>query len=103
MRAGLLNKPIIINKPVVVKDEFGGEVETYVNHISTRANVTFNSGNRKMEASEIVTDCTVTFTVRHYHRINETMQIVYDGRKYRILSINRERQKTVIISELINE
>nr|WP_244668142.1 hypothetical protein [Phocaeicola vulgatus] len=43
--------------------------------------------------------------MRLYHKVNEQMRIIWNGNKYRILSINRElyKQSITIVTELINE
>ena len=40
-----------------------------------------------------------------YHRVNEQMRILWNGKKYRILSISPElyKQSITIITELVNE
>ncbi|SKB43538.1 Phage head-tail joining protein [Macellibacteroides fermentans] len=54
---------------------------------------------------EIVNTYNITFTVRNYHSINETMRIIWKGKYYRIISIlpDKYKQSTDIIGELINE
>lgn len=106
MRAGLLNSIIAIEKPETVSDDFGANSLKWVNHIpKTRAKVTYSSGSRANENNEIIFAYEVIFTVRIYHQINERMRIIWEGRKYRILSIeeNKELQQLTIKTELINE
>lgn len=105
MRAGLLNYLISIQAPVVVKDVYGANGIDWRDIISTRAQVTYNTGNRQNQNNEIIHCYTVTFTIRLYHRVNEKMRIIWNGNKYRILSINRElnKQSITIVTELINE
>ena len=106
MRAGLLNSVIAVDKPTVVADDFGANSLNWEQHISsTRAKVTYSSGTRANENNEIIFAYEVIFTVRIYHQINERMRIIWEGRKYRILSIeeNKELQQLTIKTELINE
>ena len=106
MRAGLLKEVISVEKPIIKADDYGAEKKLWINHISnTRANVNYSSGNRANENGEIVYTYEVIFTVRVYHQINEYMRIIWKNKKYRILSIepNRELQQLVIKTELINE
>lgn len=105
MRAGLLRDSITIQEPVVVTDIYGGSSIEWRDIVNTRTQVNFNSGNRQNQNNEIITTYTITFTIRFYHKINEKMRIVWNGNKYRILSINRElyKQSITIITELINE
>ena len=102
MKAGLLNSIIAIEKPEVVSDDFGANSLKWVKHIDkTRAKVTYSNGTRANENNEII----FIFTVRHYHSLTERMRILWEGRKYRILSIekNKALQQQVIKTELINE
>lgn len=103
MRAGSLRYPIIIQKPVTIKNEYGATTNSWQDYILTRADIRFDSGNRLNENSEIIHSYTKTFIVRHYHPITENMRIIYKGKKYRILCINPETLKQTIITELINE
>jgi len=105
MRAGILTEPITILKPVIIKNDFGAEKTDWINFIATRTNVRFNSGNRFTETNEIIHSCNLTFTIRYYHLIDESMKVAYKGKEYRILAINSDRlkQSTTIIGELINE
>lgn len=106
MRAGLLTEIIKVEQPIIVTDDFGAnklEWKPFIN--STRAKVSYSSGNRANENNEIVFAYEVLFTVRIYHQINERMRIIWKNRKYRILSIelNKEQQHQIIKTELINE
>lgn len=106
MRAGLLNSVISVEKPEVVSDEFGANSLKWVQHIpKTRAKVTYSSGSRVNENNEIIFAYEVIFTVRIYHQIDERMRIRWEGKNYRILSIEEDRQlqQLNIKTELINE
>lgn len=52
MRAGLLNYPITIQEPVTVKDVYGANGINWKDVISTRAQVTYNTGNRQNQNNE---------------------------------------------------
>lgn len=105
MQAGLLNKMIEFksNEPVI--DEFGGRVNNWVTVKNTRANVKFNSGNRKNANNEVYNTVVNTFSIRKWKGISTKMNIHYDGNKYKILSLHHDEkmQATIIIAELINE
>ena len=105
MRAGKLTETILLQESVPVKNDFGAAPMEWVDYLQTRANIKFNSGNRVNQNNEIFTSYTLTFTIRYYHKVNEQMRIIYQGKKYRILAINSDRakQSTEIIGELINE
>lgn len=105
MRAGILRETITIQQPITVQNEYGANGIEWKDVISTRAMADYNSGNRQNENNEIVYNYTITFTIRYYHNINDDMRIIWNGKRYRILSINKEiyKQSTTIITELIND
>ncbi len=105
MQAGLLRYLIEIQKVSTNKDDYGAEFENWETHVNCKADIKFNSGNRELQNSEVVITNQLTFIIRYYVDVNESMRIIYDKKKYRILSIdsdNRLMRKT-IIAELINE
>lgn len=103
MRAGLLTDPVTFRRAIITKNQYGQEETDWIDCISTRANVRFNSGSRVTENNEIINTYTVTFTVRYYHNIDEFMRILWKGKTYRILSIEEDKTKLTIIGELVNE
>ncbi len=64
-----------------------------------------NSGNRINQNSEIINTYNVSFLIRLYHNVDESDRIIYDNKKYRIISIYKDlaKQSKTIIGELINE
>ena len=106
MKAGLLTETIRIETPETFRNEYGADSKRWETWIGkTKAAVTYNSGNRETENNEIIYSYQVTFTVRIYHQINESMRIIWKNKKYRILSIepNKQKQSLTIRAELINE
>jgi head-tail adaptor len=105
MRAGTLTESIVFRRPVIVKDDFGAEQTGYEDCIRMRAQAKYNSGNRITEQHEIIASSNVTFTVRNQCGVDEKMRVVWQGREYLILSVNRERlrQSISIVAELVNE
>lgn len=105
-RAGLLNEVITILTPTSNVNEFGEKVQTYSIRYTTRARVEHDSGTRSNENNEIFYSYQKSFTVRSYVPVNEFDLIQYNGKKYRITSID-DRIKThndkLIITELIND
>lgn len=104
-RAGLLNEPIEIYKVVTEVDEYGVKNELLELRTKTRARVQYNSGSRNIEHSEIVHDYTKTFTVRYYVEVEDYDKILWQGKYYRVLSIDssREFQEKRINTEVIND
>lgn len=105
IKAGELTQNITIQQPITIQNEYGANGIEWRDIISTRAKAEYSSGNRQNENNEIVHNYTITFTIRYYHKVNDDMRIIWNDKKYRILSINREiyKQSTTIITELIND
>lgn len=104
-RAGLLNELIEIYTKTIVKDEYGQEVEELTLKQTTRAKLVHNNGNRSLENEEIVHNYNKTFTVRYYVDIDDYDVIKWNGKYYRVLDVepNREYQQKVINTEKIND
>ena len=104
-RARLLPDLKKIQKPTVAVDGYGANDIKWNDYIETRANVTYQSGNRVNDNNEVTFAYQVSFTIRLYHDIDERMRIIYKNKKYRILSIEESKQiqKLTIRAELINE
>lgn len=105
MQAGILTETITIQQPSINQNGYGANSIVWTDYIRTKSAVTYNNGNRYNENNEIIFTYQVTFTIRIYHQLDERMRIVWNGNKYRILSIepDKHQQKLVIKTELINE
>lgn len=105
MIAGRLNEVVKLYRPVTVINEYGERVDTYEYAYTTRAKVDYNTGNRMVENGEIVFNYYKTFNLRSYVPVLNTYQIEWQGKRYRILTIEsrREYNDIVVNTELINE
>lgn len=105
MRAGSLRYIITIEKPVTTRNDYGSQVVEWKEVTSTRASVSYPRGNRESDGIEVYYDYNPTFNIRYYHNIDNYMRIKYDGKYYRILSVqsNVYSQMVTIVTELINE
>lgn len=105
IRAGELTEFITIQRPEVIRNEYGANDIEWRDSITTRARVIQKSGNRSDENNEIVYNYTTTFVIRWYHNIKEDMRVVWNNRKYVIHSVYKEvyKQSVTIVAELINE
>lgn len=105
MIAGTLLEKIEFQQPIKVKSEYGSENIEYVTVITTRASIKFQNMSRIEQNQEIFMPNMIIFTVRRYHKFSNDFIISWNGKKYRITSINQEkhRQQIEIIGELINE
>ena len=105
MIAGKLTEVIGIYKLVTSTNEYGSVDNDYLKIKDTKAQVKYNSGNRVNQSDEYYNTSSITFIIRSYHQIDETMIITYNSRKYRIISIENNKQYNLInlITEEINE
>lgn len=106
MESGLLKDKILFQRQTVTTDEYGHEITTYTDAFETRADVVWNNGNRIVSNEEIFYENTVSFIVRYYSPVEDTMRIKYQDKLYRIISINPDKEiyyRKIIIAQLINE
>ena len=105
MRAGLLVEHITFYRLEKVKTETGSEENTYVVDHRCRARMTYSGGDRTNENGDIFYSHRVNFEIRQGYDFDELFRIEWDGRMYRILSIEKDRHNmSVFIStELIND
>ena len=105
MRAGLLTRPITILAPETTINEFGEQVQEYKLKYKTRARVLHDSGSRDIMNGEIFYPYRKSFDVRSYVPVNEFDIIEFEGKRYRIITIDNRIEHTndkVIVTELIN-
>lgn len=105
MQAGLLKDVIIFLRSEQRRDILGGTSEIWAHVFKKRAYVRFKSGSRGEINGEVVNTSFITIAIRYFRDISFKNRIIYEGMKYRIISINRDRvqQTTVIEAEAINE
>ena len=95
-----------IEKNVNTRDKFGSSNFTWQTaYDGVRAEVTSTNGYRSTSEDEIFFAHQVTFHIRYLSNVDERMRIKWDGKYYRILSIDytRNRKEIKINTELINE
>ncbi|MFR1084153.1 MAG: phage head closure protein [Bacteroides cellulosilyticus] len=98
LQAGLLREIIRFQESRTQRDELGGSSDNWVDVFSKRADVRFASGNRTLVNGEVFNPLAITCKIRYCKEIHEKMIFIYEGRKYKIISINRDRlQQCTII------
>lgn len=105
MKASDLEYRIEIYRQVVARSASGAANISYEYRCSTRAHIRYASGSRTVENNEIFYDVDRQFVVRHYVPVEETDIIHWNNQRWRILSIDRNREWNDIIIQttLINE
>jgi SPP1 family predicted phage head-tail adaptor len=89
MRAGLLRFPITIMQLSRTKGAFGDDINEWSLFCTTKANVTYRSGNKGETDNQIINSQVVDFTIRHNIQVLEKMRIIYEDRLYKILFISK--------------
>lgn len=105
MNAALLKFVIDIYQLDTEKTEYGTIKTSYSKKYHTRAYVQFNSENQVVSEGEVWFPVNRTFIVRAYVPVIETDIIEFEGKRYRILSINENKfyNDKAIITTLIND
>ena len=101
MRAGLLSETIRIMRPTVTTNTVGEQVTEYAPYKDMFARHVVNRQNRTNDNGEIWMPQTFTIEVRIYQDIQDYDLIQWDGKQYRILSI--ETDKTIRCKRLTIE
>lgn len=105
MRAGLLNKIILVKTSETNTTAYGDVVKEWHHWNKYRCNFKLDNGGREVENSEDVVNYTATIILRYNAQISTDMLIEYEGNNWRILAIfpDSHLQQKVVKVELINE
>lgn len=106
MQAGKLNQIVSFWQPNTKRTNSGAESTTYEFCYECRASVTYANLDRVNENGDIFYSRAVKIEIRTpFFDIDERMQIIWNRKKYRIISVEprRDTYSVVIYSELINE
>ena len=105
MRAGLLTERIDVLKPVVTVNDYGEETTDWQNIYTTKARLVHTGGNRMNVNDEIFYSYTKTFQIRNYVPVQDYYRILWDGKQYRILDIepDRQQQQITVKTEIVND
>lgn len=105
MNAALLKHPIEIYALVTTKTAYGTINTEYKIKYNTKAHIQFGSEQQVVSEGEIFYPVTRTFIVRAYVPVTETDRIKWEGKWWKILSINQNiyYNDIEIITTLVNE
>lgn len=84
MKAGQLDRRILIQRRVTVRNEHGEEVEGWVDVATAWARFERVSGGEEFKAEQRTNRQQVRFTIRYRPGIEPTMTVVYDGERYEV-------------------
>lgn len=84
MKAGQLDKRILLQRPVVVRDEHGGEVTGWVDVATVWAHFKRVKGDESVQAEQRTNRQDAEFTIRYRPGLDPEMTLVYDGERWEI-------------------
>ena len=87
MRAGKLDRPIVIQSPVITQDITGQDVSTWITFHSCYAQIMFMTGNEQFKAQGVHSNNQIKIAFRYKPGILPTMRVSFDGTIYRINSV----------------
>lgn len=104
MNSALLRHIIDIYELVETKTQYGTIKKDYQHKYQARAHVIFNSENQVISEGEVYYPINRTFIVRAFIPVKETDVIEFEGKRYKIMSINKNiyYNDIEIVTTLIN-
>ncbi len=88
MRAGELDRKIVIESATETRDDYGAVVQTWATFATVWARKRDIRGSEQFTAQQVNARIAATFTVRWLDGVTEKMRISYDGQTWDIRSIN---------------
>jgi hypothetical protein len=105
MNSALLKDKIQIYELTTERTDYGTIKESYSLKYTTRAFTKFQSENQVISEGEVYYPITMQFIVRAYVPITETDYILFDNKKWKVLSLDKNKyfNDISINATLINE
>lgn len=88
MRAGRLNRRIIIQEPTETQDDFGEAIQSWATYRTIWAEVRQKPGRESFDADQIVAETDTVFKIRYLTGLTRKMRISYNSDIYDIHSIS---------------
>lgn len=101
--SGRLTETLSFYKVIETQTESGYKTTDEHLMFSVRAERTRNKESYVVDAEELFHLSQLTFRLRYRKEIDETNIVVYNGDRYRITSLNKDKQEITIIVQKINE
>lgn len=103
MRAGELDRSIIIQSATETRDSYGDVLPSWTTFATVWATVTANRGDERFAAYQVVAQADILFRIRWRSGITVKMRISYDGQIYDIVHIAEigRREGLDILARLI--
>lgn len=109
MQAGKLRERVAIQQKLVVRDDFGAEVATWIVSATVWADVRSTDGTEQVESSvdQVVATISHSVLIRYMAGLSPAMRVVWRDKVLQVLSIvesdNRQRQLILKCSEVVGD
>lgn len=104
MRAGTLTDTLVVYRPDVRRSATGEQLTEYKEVMSVRCEVVTQSGTRSLVNEAVEFPYRKTFRVRYQNKIDERDRLGWNGKTFRVLSVDANRQlmmTTVTAEEIV--
>lgn len=89
MRAGLLNERIQLYEPTITQDaDYNEQTDTWTLVRTCWACVKWTAKGREVDEGNFLMNSDIQVNVRNSSKVNERQRIVWQGKTYRITSLN---------------
>lgn len=88
MDPGVLNRQITIQQYTATRDSYGGEVQTWADHVTVWAQKSHRTSREFFAAQKVNAETTDMFIIRYRSGIAVKMRVVFDGKTYDIIGAN---------------
>lgn len=97
MRAGELDRPIVIEQLIEDQDAHGGLVRRWAPFARTWAKRETKGGSESFTADQRSARQSVMFTVRHLPGVEPRMKVICDGQEYEIEDVSEPDRRTTLV------
>jgi SPP1 family predicted phage head-tail adaptor len=88
MRAGKMDRRIIIQRATVTQDDHGEPIETWATLDTVWAQYLPGGGDERYSGQQVFAETQCRFRIRHRAGIKPTDRVSYEGREYDILAVD---------------
>lgn len=104
MKAGTLDRRILVQRPVAIRDSVGAEINGWVDVANPWASFERTGGDEEFRASQRSHEQQVMFQIRYRPGIDAKMRVVYDGEPYEIVDVAEiGRREGLLLTATVRE
>lgn len=107
MRAGLLNRKIVIQSKTITTDSYGGQVESWATFATVWASKNPLNGRELMAAQAAQSEVTTKFVTRYLSGVLPSMRISFGGEYYNISEVidpdDAHRELQILTTSGVND